>query len=290
MKLAIGTANFGQKYGLTKKKVAKKEIIKILNICKKHNIKLIDTAINYGEVETILGKFDLNFFKICTKLPKVPFFKKKDIEQWVISSIYRSLKNLNLKKIDYVLMHSTNQFNLERSRIAYKILLDLKKKGIINKIGYSIYSTKELNKFYKKYKPDVIQAPYNVLDRRIENTGWLKKLNKEKVEVFGRSIFLQGLLISNYQFQKENFPRSNKIWSKWNSINNNNKNSLRLCLNYVMHKKNISKFIVGVNSAKELMQIIKLSKIKIKEIEKKKIDMIQVKSQKILEPFRWKLS
>jgi len=203
MKLALGTANFGQEYGLTKKKVGKKEIIKILDICKKNNIKLIDTAINYGDSEIILGKFDLNFFKICTKLPKIPFSKKKDIESWVTVNIYQSLKNLNLKKIDYVLMHSTDQFYLTRSRIAYKILLDFKKKGLIKKIGYSIYSTKELNKFYKAYKPDVIQAPYNVFDRRIVNTGWLKKLKKEKVEVMGRSIFLQGLLISDYQFQKK---------------------------------------------------------------------------------------
>ena len=94
----------------------------------------------------------------------------------------------------------------------------------------------------------------------------------------------------SFQFQKKNFPEWSKIWSKWNSINNNNKNSLRLCLNYAMHEKNISKFIIGVNNVKELKQIIKFSKIKIKKIEKNKINMIQIKSQKILEPFRWNLS
>ena len=36
MKIALGTANFGQKYGLIKK-VTKKEIIKILNLCKKQH-------------------------------------------------------------------------------------------------------------------------------------------------------------------------------------------------------------------------------------------------------------
>ena len=203
MKIALGTANFGQKYGLIKKKSPKKEIIKILNLCKNNNIKLIDTAINYGDTETELGKYDLSFFKICTKLPKIPYSKKKDVENWVTKNINQSLKNLNLKKIDYVLMHSTDQLKLERSRIAYNVLHDLKKKNIIKKIGYSIYSTIELKKFYKKYKPDVIQAPYNVFDRRIKNTGWLKKLKKEKVEVFGRSIFLKGLLIRSFQFQKK---------------------------------------------------------------------------------------
>ena len=64
MKLALGTANFGQEYGLTKKKVTKKEITKILNVCKNNNIRLIDTAINYGDAETTLGKFDLALFAI----------------------------------------------------------------------------------------------------------------------------------------------------------------------------------------------------------------------------------
>ena len=289
MKIALGTANFGQEYGLTKKKVTRKEIIKILNVCKKNNIKLIDTAINYGDAETELGKYDLSYFKICTKLPKIPYSKKKDVENWVTKNINQSLKNLNLKKIDYVLMHSTDQFKLKRSKIAYSVLQDLKKKSVIKKIGYSIYSTVELSTFYKKYKPDVIQAPYNVLDRRIKNTGWLKKLKKEKVEVMGRSIFLKGLLIRSFQFQKKKFPEYKKTWLEWKSLNNN-KSSLRLCLNYAMHEKNISKFIIGVNNVKELKQIIKFSKFELKQIEKNMINKINMKSKKILEPFRWDIS
>ena len=187
-------------------------------------------------------------------------------------------------------MHSTDQLKLKRSKIAYSILQDLKKKSIIKKIGYSIYSTVELTTFYKKYKPDVIQAPYNILDRRIKNTGWLKKLKKDKVEVMGRSIFLKGLLIRSFQFQKKKFPEYKKTWFEWNSINDNNKNSLKLCINYAMYEKNISKFIFGVNNVKELKQIIKFSKLKLKQIEKKKINKINMKSKKILEPFRWDLS
>ena len=57
-----------------------------------------------------------------------------------------------------------------------------------------------------------------------------------------------------------------------------------------MHEKNISKFIIGVNNAKELKQIIKFNKYKIKQREKNKISMIKINSKKILEPFRWKLS
>ena len=57
---SIRHINFGQKYGLIK---VTKEIIKILNLCKNNNIKLIDTAINYGDTETELGKYDLVFLK-----------------------------------------------------------------------------------------------------------------------------------------------------------------------------------------------------------------------------------
>ena len=30
----------------------------------------------------------------------------------------------------------------------------------------------------KIFKPDIVQFPYNVLDQRIESSGWLNKLNK----------------------------------------------------------------------------------------------------------------
>ena len=63
-KIIIGTANFGQSYGVNPKKIHKKEILKILNFSSKIGIDTIDTAKNYGTSEKILGNHISNKFKI----------------------------------------------------------------------------------------------------------------------------------------------------------------------------------------------------------------------------------
>jgi hypothetical protein len=75
-------------------------------------------------------------------------------------------------------------------------LQELKRKKIIKKIGISVYDSQEIQKIWKFWKPDLIQVPFNPLDNRILDSGWVDILKKFKVKIFVRSIFLQGLLIN----------------------------------------------------------------------------------------------
>ena len=38
---------------------------------------------------------------------------------------------------------------------------------------------------------NIVQAPLNIIDRRLETSGWLSKLYKNGIEVHTRSSFLQ---------------------------------------------------------------------------------------------------
>ena len=49
----------------------------------------------------------------------------------------------------------------------------------------------------EKYKPDIIQLPFNAFDKKAAELGTLKRLKDEGIEVHARSIFLQGLLLMN---------------------------------------------------------------------------------------------
>ena len=87
------------------------------------------------------------------------------------------------------------------------------KKNIIKNIGISIYNPKELNVIWKLWKPDIVQPPLNIFYPRIADSGWLNVL-KNKVKIFIRSIFLQGLLIndlSHSQINKFFLNHSNKF-------------------------------------------------------------------------------
>ena len=64
-----------------------------------------------------------------------------------------------------------------------------------------------LDDLLKKYNFDVVQCPFNILDRRILNSGYFDKLKKLGKETHARSIFLQGLLI-NKSFHKKKYFRN----------------------------------------------------------------------------------
>ncbi len=67
MKLAIGTANFGNSYGLKKIKLEEKEIDKIFKFLDLKGINLIDTASVYGRSEKIIGNHKLKKKESCYK-------------------------------------------------------------------------------------------------------------------------------------------------------------------------------------------------------------------------------
>ena len=55
-----------------KKEKTKFSEVKKLKFAKESEIKLIDTAIAYGDCEEILGKTGFNNFNFISKLPKIP--------------------------------------------------------------------------------------------------------------------------------------------------------------------------------------------------------------------------
>ena len=292
MKLILGTANFGQNYGLKQIRVKNREIRKILNICKKKNIKQIDTAYNYGITENLLGSNKTQKFKICTKIPKLPSsIRSNKIAVWIKNIFFKSLKNLKIKKIDTVIFHNTSQFKNKKGRIAYNVLQNLKKKGFVKKIGYSIYSPKELDMFFNDFKPDIIEVPYNILDRRIKISGWLKKLHKKKVKVWARSIFLQGLLLFEKKSRPKFFNKWKNLWKIWDKLILDKKTALEICMIFILKERYIDKFIVGVNHSNELLEILNIIKKNCNKIYIKKLNKIlkkiNIKDKKILEPFRW---
>ena len=76
-KLALGTAKFGQKYGISNKfqQPEEHEISKILEFARTNGILTIDTAMDYGSSEDILGKIGISGFSTVTKLSPLPKYE-----------------------------------------------------------------------------------------------------------------------------------------------------------------------------------------------------------------------
>ena len=285
MKIALGTANFGQKYGLAGKIIkSDKKVKKIIQFANNSKIKLIDTSNNYGSSETLLGNNNLKNFKIITKL-KISNDEKKsnDLENIVFNKVEESLFKLNIKKLYAILLHESDDLKSNKRHKLIKVLKKLKKRNLVSKIGISIYNPKELNFIWPLWKPDIVQCPFNILDRRIYESGWLKKLKKNKTEIHVRSIFLQGLLLKNEKLMPRKFKKWNNIFKKWNNYcKKENISKIQGCINFIKSFKKISFVIIGFEDIKQVKNIISYFKN-----DKKSYTTIACNDIKLIDPRLW---
>ena len=287
-KLVIGTAQFGINYGIANSlgQVRSEEAKKILDYSLSKDINYIDTATSYGESEKVLGGLDVNRFKIITKIPKIPYDQINPYD-WLESSVLDSLNRLNVKSIHALLLHSPEDLLGVHGLTLYKGLRELKNKGIVKKIGVSVYSIDEIEVITDKYDVDIIQCPLNLVDRSLVESGWHKRLKKMGVEVHVRSIFMQGLLLMKKDLIPNNFSKWKNIWNKWHSwIEEKNINNLDACIAFVSSIDEIDRIIVGVDSLKHLEEIVQSYKLnqvsEFPDISSNDIDLIN--------PSLWKKS
>lgn len=263
--LALGTAQFGLNYGIANKEgqILEEEAEQILNYAREQNINTLDTAIGYGDSEKCLGNVGVEDWQVITKLPEIPD-NCEDVFSWVKDQVDASLVRLGIKSLSGILLHRPMQLLENKGEKIWEALNVLKNKKITNKIGFSIYEPIELDKLWTIFQPDIVQAPYNLLDQRLETSGWLGKMYNNDVEVHVRSVFLQGLLLMGSSERSHKFYRWTsvwKVWSDWLSING--VSALQACLSFVMKNKNISRVVVGVDNLQQLNEIISASKISI---------------------------
>jgi aryl-alcohol dehydrogenase-like predicted oxidoreductase len=262
MKLVIGSAQLGMRYGLfNNKKISFKEFKKIEKLVLKSKINFIDTATSYGESEKIIGNSKLKNLHIITKI-KIPNKKNINIKNWLLKEISKSLSKLKIKKIYGVLIHNYKDLLGKHGKNYLFSLQELKKKKIIKKIGISIYEPQEIKKIWNFWKPDIIQVPFNIIDNRILNSGWINILKKFKVKIYARSIFLQGLLVNQDNSFKINKDYKILLNKYMNWCYKNNISLIHGCLHFVKQFKKIDYLVVGFNNYIQLKEIIDVFKKK----------------------------
>ena len=286
-KLALGTAQFGLKYGLANMadKVPGDMVEQLLKIASAFNITMLDTAIAYGDSEQVLGLYNLAKFEVVSKLPAVPS-NCLNVEEWVLEQTMSSLKRLKTDKLNDLLLHRPAQLLGTNGEKIYKSILKLKEQGMVEQIGVSVYGPDELSELIKRFDFDVIQAPMNIFDRRMENTGMLKQLKKAGVAIHVRSAFLQGLLLMPSEKTPVYFTPWTpliKHYHQW--LNQQSLSPLQACLSYLNQHGDIDKIIVGVDDIWQLKQIIAAIDTPITDIP----DFLQSEDEGLINPSRWQL-
>lgn len=260
--LALGTAQFGMNYGIANSSGPnhKNRTNEILDKLGEYGINTLDTAIGYGAAEEVLGKYGVQNYQVISKLPAIPH-DTKDIKTWVRKQFMRSLERLNLDAIDGFLIHKSEDLFSSNGPVIFEALHHLKNEGLIKHIGVSIYNPSDLQFITSNYEINLVQAPLNVVDRRLEFSGWLDKLFEMNIIIHTRSVFLQGLLLMEQGAIPPKFLKWKQQFQEWHKyLQLMEIPPLIACLQYPLSHKKIDKVIVGVDSAQQLNMIVDASK------------------------------
>jgi len=281
-KLAIGTVQFGLKYGINNKsgQVTESTVLEILELAESEGISTLDTAHAYGISEQVLGKTEkLKKFKVVTKFPPS--------HQNVREKFNESCERLRLEKIYGYMLHNFSSY--EENKGVWTDLQEIKKDGLVEKIGCSLNDPKELEALWKDdIQLDIVQIPYNIFDRRFEKL--FLKLKTLGTEIHTRSTFLQGLFFIPLNELDEQFL---SVRSKLSSLREVSKGSGKsiagLCLGFSASNPHISKVVIGIDKVEHLVDnITDLHDIAISDLLP--LEQLGVEDKQIINPSKWKLA
>jgi aryl-alcohol dehydrogenase-like predicted oxidoreductase len=287
-RLALGTAQSGSDYGIANKygRVPHEEVKSILSMCRLNGINLIDTAIAYGGSESCLGVSGANKFNVVTKLPRLTK-NCTNIAEWVRIEVAASMERLQVSELYGLLFHHSHDLIGPEGSQLYDAVQRLRDDGLIKKIGVSIYDPNEVILLLRRYSLDMVQAPLNLVDRRLIESGLLSELKDLGIEVHARSVFLQGLLLLNSKDMPYQFNQWSSLWRVWHEwLSNLQMTPLEACLAYSFSVKGVDRIIVGTDTSAQFMEIIRLAS-KIPAL--KHFPAISSISEDLINPSRWRL-
>lgn len=286
-RFALGTAQFGLPYGVANSsgQVSAPAAAAILDCARLSGIDTIDTAMAYGASEARLGQIGVDGWRIVSKLPPVPD-DCRNIADWVRLAVAESLTRLKVERLYALMLHAPLQLLDSRGAEIYGALSSVRSEGFATKIGISIYDPSELSAIWPRFPFDIVQAPFNVFDRRLAVSGWLRSLQLASVEVHTRSAFLQGLLLMTPADRPAYFSRWNTLWVRWHTwLAEQNITPLEACLAFVSSAPGIDRIVLGVDAVAQLEQSLNASSDRIvvpSELASEDLELI--------DPSRWRLS
>lgn len=281
MKLALGTVQWGLDYGISNTNgiPSDSELDSIVRLATQNGIELFDTASQYGNAEVRLGKYITKNSKIVSKFSSID---NSSLEKEILGSLER----LNMEQLYGYLFHSPK--DLINAPILWSQMQNLKVKGKVKKIGFSLYSPEELELFLEKnWIPDIVQLPYSILDRKFQ--PYFIQLKSLGTEIHIRSVFLQGIYFKPIETLPSFFDDLKSSLKELRELEKEfDLTTLELALNFVHNNEYIDYVILGVEQLDQLKEIISALKIDFSKSIYERVKTFSVVNTALLNPSNWK--
>ena len=286
-RIGLGTVQFGQDYGVSNRrgKIPSDEAFEVLKLAHENKVNLLDTASSYGDAERVLGEFFKKHslaFRVVTKLVLTDSYQKGMVHQ----AYHQSLKQLNISRAYGYLIHRFNDYVADPK--IWEEMLELKKQGLVDKVGFSIYTPRELEILWQhNVEMDLIQLPYSIFDRRFEK--YFPELKQRHVEIHARSVFLQGLAF----MEADTLPRhlkdaAGQLTQIQNMAVNCQASISAVCLNFVLLNPRIDQVILGIDSLSHFQEDLKATESfsRVQTVIEQ-LQNLSIENEEVLLPYKW---
>jgi aryl-alcohol dehydrogenase-like predicted oxidoreductase len=265
VKLGLGTVQFGLDYGISNQagRTPPEEVRKILEVAAENGIRVLDTAALYGTSEEVLGQSlpPDHAFDIVTK---TPVFSdgclSSDDARRLEETFQQSLSKMRQPGVYGLLMHNADNLLAKNGELLMGKMLDLKQRGLVKKVGASVYAGEQIDRLLQSYQLDLVQLPVNVLDQRLLAGGQLARLKRAGVEIHARSAFLQGLLLMEPDSLPTYFESAKAHLKSYRAyLREHGISPLQAALGFVVGLKEVDVVLCGINNHQQLEELIALA-------------------------------
>lgn len=246
----LGTAQFGMDYGITnvKGKTSQDEAWVMILEALLNGAIGVDTAVGYGDAEQVLA-IQPYTAKITTK---ISCFGKGSIRQQVENSLCR----VNCQHIDTILIHDCK--NLTNPKILNAVrheFEELKEKKLVSSVGVSVYEVEQTQELLEQWIPDVVQIPLNPLNQSFLTSGELSRLKSNGVRIQARSLFLQGVLLSEQL--PERLASMADIFVEWQQFFQAQEiSAMSACKSFAISQQEVDHWVLGFENEAQLGHFI----------------------------------
>lgn len=194
-RLVLGTVQLGMPYGAVNRTgmPERADALRILETAWQAGIRRFDTAPGYGS-EALIGEFIAahglaSEARVITKVPPIQTKAAQALLDAIRRGADQSRRIMRLSTIDTLLLHGAADAPLLAAHGGE--ITGLPRELGVRRLGASVYAPEQASGMADLPFPAACQFPMNVFDRRF--VGLLPAF----VERYCRSVFLQGLLLSD---------------------------------------------------------------------------------------------
>lgn len=169
----------------------------------------------------------------------------------------RSLERLGLPRADTLLISSAADLAGSEGRALWDRAEALKARGLFRRIGFCATLEDGPALMARRFQPDVVQLPVNLLDQRAQHTGVLVELAGQGVEIHAASVFADGLLFISAEALPPEMARHAPALSRIRRrLAEARVDPMQATLAYSLNLPEVSRVVASVASAAELRAVI----------------------------------